>query len=488
MMSQRQTAAQPNETAIIVGGGLGGLMMAIRLARRRYNVTVYERRTNVGELSASQRSFTVTLSKRGLQALAEIDLREAVLAHTQPLRGRVVHDRDGATTFVPYGKNADEQLHAIRRHEMNALLYRAACRYPNIQFHFQQRLLRLEKADNRLWFQDECTPEAPPTPVQAPLVIGADGIFSVVRQQMHKGERADYHQDCLDWGYKDVIIPAIAPGQHAMVGDALHIWPRGHCTFFAFPIVDGSYAGNFIAPFTLAERITSVEAATALLESDFADLLAVAPALPYQLATQPMAHFITTYTAPWFYQDKIVLLGDAVHGVTPFWGEGMNAAYEDSSVLDRCLAEKGADRAAAFAQYQAERKPNTDLLADLAKQNFIELRDTGGSLRVMARKRIERQLYQLLPTQWLPLNIMISHSLMSYRAAVARYEQQQRWARRCGLDLLVWLVVLWLVLERVGKKLWAAVAHFHILSRVHHQSPKVPLPWLAKERSVLSKK
>jgi kynurenine 3-monooxygenase len=201
-----------------------------------------------------------------------------------------------------------------------------------------------------------------------------------------------------------------------------------------------------------------------------------------------MAHFITTYTAPWFYQDKIVLLGDAVHGVTPFWGEGMNAAYEDSSVLDRCLAEKGADRAAAFAQYQAERKPNTDLLADLAKQNFIELRDTGGSLRVMARKRIERQLYQLFPTQWLPLNIMISHSLMSYRAAVARYEQQQRWARRCGLDLLVWLVVLWLVLERVGKKLWAAVAHFHILSRVHHQSPKVPLPWLAKERSVLSKK
>lgn len=444
----RPTTAHPIGAATIVGAGLGGIMMAIRLARRQYRVAVYERRANVAELSASQRSFTVTLSKRGLQALAEIDLREEALAHAQPLSGRVVHDREGATTYIPYGKTADEQLHAIRRHDMNALLYQAAQRYPNITFHFQQRLLAVEKTQSRLWFQDERCPDQPPVAVQAPLIIGADGIFSVVRQQMHKGERADYHQDCLDWGYKDVIIPAGLNGQHAMAAHALHIWPRGHCTFFAFPTIDGCYAGNFIAPFSLAATLTTVEAATALLTQDFADLLAVAPALPQQLVTQPMAYFITTKTAPWFYEDKIVLLGDAAHGVTPFWGEGMNAAYEDSRVLDRYLVENGTDRATAFAQYQAERKPNTDLLADLAKQNFIELRATGGSVRVMARKAIERTLYQLFPTRWLPLNIMISHSLMSYEAAVARHQQQQRWARWAGIDLLVFVVALWLAVQR----------------------------------------
>ena len=459
MTTSRPTTHTPVREATIVGAGLGGIMMAIRLARRQYKVTVYERRANVAELSQSQRSFTVTLSKRGLQALAEIDLREEALAHTQAISGRVVHDRDGATTAIPYGKTTDEQLHAIRRHEMNALLYQTALRYPNISFCFQQRLLHLEKAQGRLWFQDERTPDHPPMPVHAPLIIGADGIFSVVRQQMQKGERADYHQDCLDWGYKDVIIPAGLDGQHVMAANALHIWPRGHCTFFAFPTLDGSYAGNFIAPFALTATLTTIEATTALLRQDFADLLAVAPALPQQLVSQPMAHFITTTTAPWFYQDKLVLLGDAAHGVTPFWGEGMNAAYEDSRVLDRYLAEKGADRAAAFAQYQADRKPNTDLLAELAKQNFIELRDTGGSLRVMARKAIERTLYQLLPTLWLPLHIMISHSLLSYVAAVARYQQQQRWARYLGLDLLVLVVAGWLAVQREVKKWWPHWAH-----------------------------
>lgn len=469
MTSTPHSAATTRQEATIIGAGLGGIMMAIRLARRQYKVTVYERRTNVAELSQSQRSFTVTLSKRGLQALAEIDLRAEALAQAQPISGRIVHDRDGSTTYIPYGQHADEQLHAIRRHDMNALLYKAALRYPNIEFCFQQRLSRLEKAQGRLWFHDERTPDQPPVAVQTPLIIGADGIFSVVRQQMQKGERADYQQDCLDWGYKDVIVPAGLDGQHAMAAHALHIWPRGHCTFFAFPIVDGSYAGNFIAPISVSAKLTTVEATTALLSADFADLLAVAPALPQQLVTQPLAYFITTKTSPWFYEDKIVLLGDAVHGVTPFWGEGMNAAYEDSSVLDRCLAEQGNARATAFAQYQAARKPNTDLLADLAKQNFIELRDTGGSRRVMARKSLERTLYRLLPTLWLPLNIMISHSLMSYVAAVARYQRQQRWARYAGLDLLVLVVAGWLAVQQALKKWGRLLAP---PARSNHQPPK----------------
>lgn len=438
--------------ATVVGAGLGGLMMAIRLARRGYTVTVYERRCNVAQLSDKQRSFTLTLSKRGLTALAEIDLLEETLALSVGVSGRMIHARDGSTSYVPYGKSTEEQLYAIRRHDMNALLYRAACCYPNIQTVFNQRLVQVEKHSSQLWFQDEDQPEEPPVAVHAPLIIGCDGIFSTVRQQMQKGERANYHQDCLDWGYKDMLVPALATGEHAMARNALHIWPRGHCTFFAFPTIDGCFAGNFIAPFTLTDQLTTVEAATELLEVEFADLLALAPALPLQLATLPMSHFITTLTEPWFYDDKIVLLGDAVHGVTPFWGEGMNAAFEDSILLDRYLAEAPDDRAVAFARYQAERKPNTDLLADLAKQNFVELRAGSGTLHVMARKSVEHVLYQLFPRWWLPLHIMISHRLLSYQAAVARYEEQRRWARYGGLDLAIYLVMGWFALQRLLQK------------------------------------
>jgi len=439
--------------ATIIGAGLGGLMMAIRLARRGYMVTIYEQRDSVATLSDKNRSFTMTLSKRGLTALAEIEL----LAETMPLcvgiGGRMVHDRYGATSYVPYGRSADEQLQVIHRHDMNALLYRAACRYPNIHIVFNHRLVQLEKQSGRLWFQDECQPTQPSLAVDASLIIGCDGTFSAVRQQIQKGERADFHQDCLDWGYKDLVVPAGPNGQHAMASNALHIWPRGHCTFLAFPTTDGSFACNFLAPFTVMEQLTTVDAATEFLATEFADLLIYAPALPLHLVTLPTSHLITINTKPWSHGDKIVLLGDAAHGVTPFWGEGMNATYEDSHLLDRYLAEEPEARATAFARYEAERKPNTDLLADLAKQNFVELRDGSGTLRVMAQKRVEHLLYQLFPQWWLPLNIMISHRLLSYQAAVARHEKQKRWARYCGLDLLIYLVMGWLALSQLVQKL-----------------------------------
>lgn len=446
--------------ATIVGAGLGGVMMAIRLARRGHAVDIFERRPNVDKAHASQRSFTLTLSKRGLNALDEIGLMQQALAITVPLRGRMVHNQDGSTVYVPYGKANDEQIYSIRRHDVNALLYQKAQQYPNIRFHFNQRLVQLDKENNRLWFADEGAAGAHSDPVQADLLIGGDGVFSMVRQQMQRGERVDFHQDFLNWGYKDIFIPAAANNRHALPPNALHLWPRGGCTFFAFPNIDGSFSGNFIGPFDLMEKIQNSEAAQALLQQDFADLLDVAPNLPQQLLSAPLSHFITVYTSQWHYKDQMVLLGDAAHAVTPFWGEGMNASFEDTAALDRCLEQFPTDRAKAFATYQAMRKPNTDTLAELAKQNFIELRDTTASARVVARKTIERKLYQYFPDRWLPLNIMISHRLMTYVDAVDRYKKQQKVARYCGVDLLVWLLALLLTVQRLGEKLVRSLALF----------------------------
>lgn len=439
--------------ATIVGAGLGGVMMAIRLARQGYQVDLYERRANVDKVHVSQRSFTITLSRRGLAALDEIGLMQEALAVTVPLRGRMVHDRTGSQLYVPYGNKDSEQIYSIRRHDMNALLYRKAIQFETIHFHFNHRLVQLNKEQNQLWFEDEDAPGQPTAPIQAEMVIGGDGVFSMVRQQMQRGERADFHQDFLDWGYKDVFIPPLATGQHAFARNALHLWPRGNCTFFAFPNLDGSYSGNFIGPFDIMEKLNTNEAAETLMRSEFGDLLEAAPSMPQQLLSAPLSHFVTVYTSQWHYKDRIVLLGDAAHAVTPFWGEGMNASFEDTSTLESALLRHGEDRAKAFAYYQSQRKINTDTLAELAKQNFVELRDTTASAHVVARKVLERKLYQLFPEKWLPLNIMISHRLLTYVEAVERYKKQQKIARLCGADILVWLLACWLSTQQLFSRL-----------------------------------
>lgn len=468
MKTEPTPAANP---IIIVGAGLGGSIMALYLARRNYQIDVYERRPQVELVHPQQRSLTVTLSKRGLFALEKVNLLDEVMRLVVPLRGRVVHDRNGATHFVPYGNADHEQLYAIRRHDMNALLFRAAQAYqPNIRFHFNRRLVRLDKQANRLWFQNELLPNNELFSVQSPLIIGSDGAFSVVRQQMQRGERADFRQEFLDWGYKDFFIPANHEGCHLMEPYALHLWPRKNFTVFAFPNLDGSYSANFLCPFAFAEAHQTSEALTQLLRASCPDLLEVAQDMTQHLPVTPMAHLVTTYTSHWHYKDQIILIGDAAHAFTPFWGEGMNSAFEDARILDEMLlacdltkqgaqhpslrsvgAEEAAlpqnptDRAMIFAQFQALRKPNTDIISDLAKQNFIELRETTGSTRTLAHKMLERWLYRLFPADWQPLNIMISHTLLSYSEAWTRYQRQQAWLRYSGAELLVWLMTCWLI-------------------------------------------
>ena len=472
---------QPTSTAppiIIVGAGLGGGIMALYLARSNYQVDVYERRSQVELVYAEQRSFSVTLSKRGLFALKKVDLLDEVMRLVMPLRGRVVHDRDGSTRFVPYGNADHEQLYAIRRHDMNALLFRACQQYqPNIRFHFNQRLVRLDKQENTLWFQNELSPNNELFSVQSPLIIGSDGAFSVVRQQMQRGERADFRQEFLEWGYKGFFIPASSEGRHSMEPYALHLWPRKNFSVFAFPQRDGSYSANFLCPFAFAEEYQTSESLTRLLRTSCPDLLEAAPGVTQDLAVMPMSHLVTTYTSHWHYKDRIILIGDAAHAFTPFWGEGMNSAFEDARILDEMLAscalaeqqvphpslplvatedvplpQRPIDRTTVFAQFQALRKPNTDIVSDLAKQNFIELRDTTGTIHTLAHKMLERWLYRFFPTYWQPLNIMISHSLLSYVEAWARYQRQQAWLRFSGAELVVWLITCWLFSEHALRK------------------------------------
>jgi kynurenine 3-monooxygenase len=432
------TRAERSPRFTIVGGGMCGPLMALYLARRGYEVDVYERRGDPHRgFAASSKSIKMTLAARGLAALAEVGLADAAMRSCIPLYGRAIHSPQGTVSYQRYGKNEREVIYSISRSDLNELLVAAALGHPNVRFHFHQRCLTVDKETAATTFCDEQTKQT--TRVEASAVIGADGAFSTVRQQVQRGGRADYEQDFCAWGYKEMSIAASALGEHRMDKHALHIWPRGDHMLFALPNLDGSFSVVLILPFDGDNSFAAFAAgadARRFFASRFPDAVPLMPSLREELQNHT-GEFVTIRTNCWHYRGKVALVGDACHAVIPFYGQGMNAGFEDCSALDRCLARHPQDLGAAFALYQSLRKPNTDILAELSKRNFVELRDTSRSPWVTARKQALILLNRLLPRRVIPIYTLISHSTLPYTECVERARRQERLARLCGMDLLV---------------------------------------------------
>lgn len=415
-----------NGRVAIVGGGLAGSLLALALAKKGVGVDVYERRPDprkAGE--AGGRSINLGLSKRGIQALAEVGLLDEVMPLSVVMRGRVIHSPDGETRFQPYGKNGGEVLHSIDRNELNGLLLDHAERHPQVQLHFEHRLTGIDKQRRELEIESgsERRLERPR------WVVGADGAFSRARQEMQRGERADYHQEYLEWGYKELTLAAKPDGGSAIDLTALHVWPRMHCVFVSHPNRDGSHTLTLFLPHDGPDSFATTqtdEDVKALFAKYFPDLLPLLPDLLEQWRTHPTGSLITTRTAPWSRQDWIVLVGDACHAVYPFYGQGMNSAFEDCSALMEALTRNGEDRATAFAEFEQTRRPHTDTLAELSKANFIELKQKVQSPWFVARKRLDVALNRLFPGSWLPLYTMIAHTTIPYGDALARSQRQEK--------------------------------------------------------------
>jgi kynurenine 3-monooxygenase len=429
--------------ATIVGAGMTGPLMAIFLARRGFAVDVYERRGDLRrEPVDAGKSIKLTLAERGLHALREVGLEDEVKAKCCiALHGRAVHSSNGAVAFIPYGKNEQEVIYSFSRTDLNTLLLAAAEAYPSIRIHFHKKLLTVDKETGSATFRDGRTGEV--ERVEADFLIGADGAFSTVRQQIQRGERADFSQEFLRWGYKELSIVASADGLHQMEKHALHIWPCGDHMLFALPNLDGSFNGVCTLPFEGEHGFDSIhtdEDVLHLFRTYFGDALSFMPNILAEYAARPVSEFLTLRTSRWHHQGKVVLIGDAVHTVVPFYGQGMNAGFEDCSILDKCLERHGDDRRAAFVEFQSLRKRHTDILAELSVSNFHELRDTVRRPVVAARKRTSIFLNRLLGQHSLPLYTMISHGNMPYADCVEKARRQDRIARFLGLDLAVGVV------------------------------------------------
>src|SRR6266404_1872325 len=408
---------------ILIGSGLAGGLLAAYLGRRGYDVDLYERRADPREGNiVGGRSINLALSTRGIHALEQLGIADEVLRHAIPMRGRMIHPAGaGASTiFAPYDVDPNKHINSIGRAALNTTVIEVAQRYPNVRVHFNHQCTDVDRTEAVCYLETENGQLT----VRADAVIGVDGAFSAVRQSMQRRlDRFEYDDTYLPHGYKELTIPPAPNGSWQMEKEALHIWPRKSFMMIALPNPDGSFTctlfWEFEGPRSFATTKTDDEIRH-FFEEEFPDAVPLMPSLLDDFKTNPTGSLVTIRCEPWFYKDKVALVGDAANAVVPFYGQGMNAAFEDCVVLDECLAEFPQDQQRAFAEYFQRRKANADALADLALENFIEMRDKTASRTFRAKKKLDHFLEAALPGIYMPLYTMVTFTRIPYATAAHR--------------------------------------------------------------------
>ena len=427
---------------VLIGSGLAGGLLATYLGRRGYDVDLYERRADPREGNiVGGRSINLALSTRGIDALQQLGIADDVLQHAIPMRGRMIHDKSGDLHFAPYDVDPNKHINSIGRAALNTTVIEAAQRYPNVRVYFNHRCTNVDLTEAVACLEIETGQVTAP----GDAIIGVDGAFSAVRQSMQKQLKGfDYDESYLAHGYKELTIPPAPNGSWRMEKEALHIWPRKSFMMIALPNPDGSFTctlfWEFEGPRSFKTTKTD-EDVRRFFDEEFSDAVPLMPTLLEEFRENPTGSLVTIRCAPWYYRDKIALVGDAAHAVVPFYGQGMNAAFEDCVVLDECLAEFPQDRQRAFAEYYNKGKVNTDALADLAVQNFIEMRDKTASRTFRAKKKLDHLLEGLLPGTYLPLYTMVTFTRIPY-AQAARRARIQDWLVYTSLAAILAILIL----------------------------------------------
>lgn len=435
-----------NKPVAIVGAGLAGSLMAALLGERGYEVTVFEMRGDPRRTQVPRgRSINLAISTRGLTALRRIGLDTEILKSGVPMKGRMIHSAAGKTTFQAYDRTG-QAINSVSRGDLNIALIEAAEQHASVEFLFDHRLKRFDLDDQVLEFElgDPVTVES----YRAGVVIGADGGFSSVRRPMLRTDGFSYSQDYLEHGYKELTIPAGAGGAYELEKNALHIWPRGGYMMIALPNADGSFTCTLFWPMTGEnglDSLTTPAEVEAFFKLHFPDAVPHMPTLADDFLHNPNSSLATFRCWPW-HCGKTALIGDAAHGVVPFYGQGANASFEDCGVLIDCLEEAAGDWELAFERFEARRKTHVDTIADLAISNFIEMRDNVGSGTFLLKKKVEKLIQGVVPFWYTPLYTMISFSNIPYAEAVEKSKRQDRALRNVFNLVLAAVIVLGVLL------------------------------------------
>ncbi|MEO6254360.1 MAG: NAD(P)/FAD-dependent oxidoreductase [Ferruginibacter sp.] len=418
---------------VIIGAGLVGSLLSIYLSRRGYQVKIYERRADMRkEDMVAGRSINLALSDRGIKALTEVGLMDEIRKICIPMHGRFMHNSDGTTAYQPYGKEG-QFINSVSRGELNCRLMDLA-EQNGAEITFNQRCESIDWNKNEIHFQHVATgqhaTDNPHGPVSAQLVFGSDGAFSAARLTHHlQHDRFQYNQYYIDFGYKELNIPAVENGTFLLEKNALHIWPRGNYMMIALPNIDGSFTCTLFFPFegeTSFASLDTKEKLRSFFEKTFTDAAPLMPTLEKDFFNNPTGSLVTVKCFPWIRQDKFALIGDAAHAMVPFFGQGMNCGFEDCSVLNSLIDEHNENWSEILAEYQTLRKPDGDAICDLALNNFVEMRDKVADPKFLLQKKIEAAFSKKNPGKWIPLYSQVTFSpQIRYSEALVSGQKQE---------------------------------------------------------------
>jgi kynurenine 3-monooxygenase len=408
----------------IIGSGLVGSLLAIFLAKRGHQVKVFERRGDMRkEKMVAGRSINLALSDRGWKALEAVGIGDEIRKVAIPMKGRMIHSVTGEINFQPYGKD-NQAIWSVSRGGLNCELMSLAERYENVKIFFNERCDHIDVRTGKSTFENHLTQKR--THDESDHVIGADGAFSAARLQMQlQTDRFEYSQHYLEHGYKELSIPAGPEGKFLIEKNALHIWPRGGYMLIALPNMDGSFTCTLFFPFEGEHSFSALSDKKKVKEffaKIFPDALPLMTTLEEDFFHNPTGSLVTVRCSPWNFNDKLLLIGDAAHAIVPFYGQGMNCGFEDCRVFDEMLGNSE-NWEKLFSDFGKIRKPDSDAIADMAVENFIEMRDLVGDKKFLLRKKIEALINKKHPDLWTP-----QYTLVTFSPDV-HYSEAQRWGQ-----------------------------------------------------------
>ncbi|WP_373517566.1 FAD-dependent oxidoreductase [Pricia sp.] len=420
---------QTSKNIAIIGSGLVGSLLSIYLKKLGHRVTVFDRRADIRNTEFSGRSINLAMSNRGWKALREVGIAEEIKKIAIPLDKRAMHVIDKPLYFQKYGKDG-EAIWSISRGILNRRMIDIA-ESSGVDFRFEEKVWDVNLPETKLYTGE--TEKGEWAEYGFDMIFGCDGAFSRVRHKMQRRSRFDYSQDFIDVGYKELSILPDSDGSHKLDKNSFHIWPRGNFMFIAMPNLDGSFTCTLFMPFegeVSFESIKTKAEAKSFFKTYFPTVQNDIDNLAEDFFKNPTSAMVTMKCYPWTYWDRVALVGDSAHAVVPFYGQGMNAGFEDIFVLNKIIAEYGDDWERIFQEYQKDRKPNADAIAELSYRNFMEMSSKTADPKFLLQKQIEKRFAAKHPDKWIPVYSRVTFSNRPYAEALAEGDAQEEIMRQ----------------------------------------------------------
>ena len=412
----------------MIGAGLTGPLLATYLAQQGYSVEIFERRPDMRKESISAgRSINLALSARGNHALKEVGLYDKIKPNTIPMKGRMIHDLNGNTHLQPYGQKENEVIFSVSRAQLNMDLMTLAEETGNVTIQFNHQLLSADLEQNKLLFQLSNSLEEIELPFNR--VIGCDGSASILRKSIVEKANIQYVKKPLGHGYKELTIPPLKSGKFRIEPNALHIWPRGNHMLIALPNNDCSFTCTLFFPMTGTKSFETVKTKKDILDlfqSQFHDAIKLIPNLVEDFQKNSTGDLASVYCKPWHLGDKALLIGDAAHAVVPFFGQGMNASFQDCSTLAKLMGQNKNDWKTIFNTFSSVQVENGHAIADMAIENYLEMRDHVNDTEYKKRRNVELKLERMFPGQFIPRYSMVSFHQIPYAEVYQRGGKQSK--------------------------------------------------------------